>query len=69
MKKMLTACLMLVSLLTFGTAKYREKIALKVLYVGYNPDKAMPKNVVYYSTTPNLVEKYTKPEWQILKPF
>ena len=60
---------MLVSLLTFGTVKSREKIALKVLYVGYNPDKPMPKNVVYYSTTPAVVEKIYKTRMADFKTF
>jgi len=60
---------MLVSLLAFGKATYRDKIALKVLYVGYNPDKPMPKNVVYYSTTPAVVEKIYKTRMADFKAF
>lgn len=69
MKRILTACLLLVSLLAFGKATYRDKIALKVLYVGYNPDKPMPKNVVYYSTTPTVVEKIYKTRMADFKAF
>ncbi|RBQ09016.1 protein-disulfide reductase DsbD domain-containing protein [Pedobacter miscanthi] len=69
MKKILTLCLMLVSLFTFGNGKYRDKIALRVLYVGYNPDKPMPKNVVYYSTTPAIIEKIYKTRMADFKAF
>lgn len=60
---------MLVSLFTFGNGKYRDKIALRVLYVGYNPDKPMPKNVVYYSTTPAIIEKIYKTRMADFKAF
>lgn len=37
-----------------------EKIPLKVLYVGYDPAKPMPDKVVYYSTSPAVVEQVYK---------
>ncbi|KQM72891.1 hypothetical protein ASE74_21570 [Pedobacter sp. Leaf216] len=69
MKKILTVCLMLISLLTFASGKRRDKIALRVLYVGYNPDKPMPENVVYYSTTPGIVDKVYKTRMADFKAF
>lgn len=47
----------------------KGKITLKVLYVGYSADKPMPANVVYYSTTPAVVEKIYKTRMADFKAF
>jgi hypothetical protein len=47
----------------------KEKIALKVLYVGYSPDKPMPANIVYYSTTPAVVARLYKTRMADFKTF
>ena len=44
-----------------------EKIAFKVLYVGYNPEKPMPGNMVYYSTSPQVVQNAYKTRMADLK--
>lgn len=46
-----------------------DKIKLKVLYVGYSPDKPMPSNVVYYSTTPAVVARLYKTRMADFKTF
>ncbi|RXF72211.1 protein-disulfide reductase DsbD domain-containing protein [Arcticibacter tournemirensis] len=46
-----------------------EKIALKVLYVGYSPERPMPANVVYYSTVPKVVEQVYKTRMADFKAF
>lgn len=45
------------------------KIPLKVLYVGYNPEKPMPANVVYYSTSAPVVAKVYKTRMPDFKAF
>ncbi len=45
------------------------KIPLKVLYVGYNPEKPMPANVVYYSTSAPVVEQVYKTRMADFKAF
>jgi hypothetical protein len=45
------------------------KIPLKVLYVGYNPDRPMPANVVYYSTVTSEIEKAYKTRMADFKAF
>jgi hypothetical protein len=45
------------------------KIPLKVLYVGYNPEKPMPSNVVYYSTSAPVVEQVYKTRMADFKAF
>ena len=46
-----------------------EKIGLKVLYVGYSPEKPMPSNLVYYSTAPSVVQKAYKTRMADFKIF
>jgi hypothetical protein len=46
-----------------------NKIPLTVLYVGYSPEKPMPANVVYYSTTTPVVEKIYKTRMADFKAF
>lgn len=57
MKKILLLLISVCLIQVYALAAQRNKIALRVLYVGYNPEKPMPKNVVYYSTTPSIIEK------------
>lgn len=45
------------------------KISLKVLYVGYNPEKPMPANVVYYSTSAAVVATVYKTRMPDFKAF
>ncbi|TDQ11091.1 protein-disulfide reductase DsbD N-terminal domain-containing protein [Pedobacter metabolipauper] len=45
------------------------KSTLKVLYVGYSPDKPMPANVVYYSTSVPVVEQVYKARMADFKTF
>lgn len=52
-----------------GMENSEEKIALKVLYVGYSPDKPMPKDIVYYTTTPAITEKLYKARMADFKSF
>lgn len=46
-----------------------EKLPLKVLYVGYSPEKPMPANVVYYSTDAKVVTKHYKTRMADFKTF
>ena len=55
MKKAIGITILLIAVQTFAFAK--DKISMKVLYVGYNPQKAMPADVVYYSTSTAVVAK------------
>jgi hypothetical protein len=66
MKKLLTIALML---LTMQQAFAKEKISLKVLYVGYKPEKPMPADVVYYSTSATVVAKMYQTRMADFKAF
>ena len=52
-----------------GAISKIEKLPLKVLYVGYNPDKPMPADVVYYSTSPAVVAKVYQARMADFKSF
>lgn len=65
MKKTLLIFLLLMSTKLFAL----EKVQLKVLYVGYNPEKSMPSDVVYYSTSPAVVAKMYKTRMSDFKLF
>jgi hypothetical protein len=73
MKKITALLLLFVAIHTFAFSKARvdaaDKIPLKVLYVGYNPEKPMPANVVYYSTTVPAIERAYKTRMADFKAF
>jgi len=46
-----------------------DKIPLKILYVGYSPDRPMPSNVVYYSTSAPVVQQVYKTRMADFKRF
>jgi hypothetical protein len=46
-----------------------EKIPLKVLYVGYKPERPMPSTIVYYSTSLPVVERVYKTRMADFKRF
>lgn len=67
---LIIACVLLTALSLPAAAKLRDaKIPLRVLYVGYNPEKPMPSNVVYYSTSAPVVEKVYKARMADFKAF
>lgn len=55
--KTIFSTLLMILALHAGAFSKREKLPLKVLYVGYHPERAMPADVVYYSTSPAVVAK------------
>lgn len=55
--KTIFSVLLLIYALHAGAFSKKEKLPLKVLYVGYNPERQMPADVVYYSTAPAVVAK------------
>jgi hypothetical protein len=64
------SCILLAAAANALTVKPEPlKIPLKVLYVGYNPDKPMPANVVYYSTSSPVVERVYKTRMADFKTF
>jgi hypothetical protein len=77
MKKTLIIVLLFIAAQTIAQANkvsgkevpVEAKIRLKVLYVGYNPEKPMPANVVYYSTSAPVVAKVYKARMADFKAF
>jgi hypothetical protein len=68
--KFYLVCLLLAAAAFPAAAKQKAaKVALKVLYVGYNPEKPMPANVVYYSTSVPVVERVYKTRMADFKRF
>lgn len=65
MKKIIIILSLLISSQVFA----KEKISLKVLYVGYNPEKPMPADVVYYSTSAKVVAKMYQTRMADFKAF
>ena len=56
-------------LLTMQQAFAKDKISLKILYVGYSPEKQMPADVVYYSTSAAVVAKMYQTRMADFKAF
>ena len=76
MKKILSFLLLFATVQAFAISKLNNpsitgesKIHLKVLYVGYNPERPMPPNVVYYSTNASVIERVYKTRMADFKAF
>lgn len=71
MKKIVSALLLCIafSVAAFGKVSAGGKIALKVLYVGYDPAKPKPEKITYYSTAAGAVDEAWKTRMADFKAF